>query len=127
MGEENVAATPAGVTLSSVQVAAIAMGIVACSSFVLAVYVWSRSLLNQRRERKLDNATTTTAAAAATVSVAEVEAFCQDMYRQHHAHDYGLSTIHDTSLLQQQSTYTRNTAYFTHNGLPLPPTYKSRN
>lgn len=125
MGEENVAATPAGVTLSSVQVAAIAMGIVACSSFVLAVYVWSRSLLNQRRERMLDNAaaTTTTAASAATVAVAEVEAFRQDMYRQHHTYDYGLSTIHDTS----QSTYTRNTAYFTHNGLPLPPTYKSRN
>ncbi|KAL7313305.1 hypothetical protein PS15m_007065 [Mucor circinelloides] len=121
MGEENVVATPAGVTLSSVQVAAIAMGIIACSSFVLAVYVWSRSLLNQRRERMLGNATTTTAAAA------EVEALRQDMYRQHHTHDYALSTIHDASLLQQQSTYTRNTAYFTHNGLPLPPTYKSRN
>ncbi|KAL9542860.1 hypothetical protein PS6_009584 [Mucor atramentarius] len=116
MGEENVVATPAGVTLSSVQVAAIAMGIIACSSFVLAV-----SLLNQRRERMLGNATTTTAAAA------EVEALRQDMYRQHHTHDYALSTIHDASLLQQQSTYTRNTAYFTHNGLPLPPTYKSRN
>ena len=126
MGEENVVATPTGVTLSSVQVAAIAMGIIACSSFVLAVYVWSRSLLNQRRERMLGNATTTTTAAA-TVAVVEVEALRQDMYRQHHTHDYALSTIHDTSLLQQQSTYTRNTAYFTHNGLPLPPTYKSRN
>ncbi|CAO3622133.1 unnamed protein product [Mucor fragilis] len=115
MSEKNVVVATAGPTLTSTQVALIAMGIVACSSFVLAVYIWSRSLLNQRRERALDDATpppTTTAAAE------------ERLYRQqHYAHDYARSTIHDTFPLQQPA-YTNNTAYFTHNGLPLPPTYK---
>ncbi|KAF1805524.1 hypothetical protein V8B55DRAFT_1490728 [Mucor lusitanicus] len=123
MSDKNVVVATAGPTLTSAQVALIAMGIVACSSFVLAVYIWSRSLLNQRRERMLDNATPTT-------RVADTE---ENMYRRHQqqqhvhlAHDYARSTIHDTSLLQQQPAYTTNTAYFTHNGLPLPPTFKSK-
>ncbi|GAN04522.1 hypothetical protein MAM1_0066d03983 [Mucor ambiguus] len=127
MNEENDVVATNGPTLTSVQVALIAMGIVACSSFVLAVYIWCRSLLIQRRERMLDDATTTTAAEVAAE---------ERIYRQQQvincAHDYGRSTIHDASLLQQhysqrQPAYTNNAAYFTHNGLPLPPMYKSKN
>lgn len=117
MNENNVVVAAAGPTLTSAQVALIAMGIVACFSFILAVYIWSRSLLNQRRERSMLDDTTTAAGVAAE----------EHRYRQqHYAHDYARSTIHDTSPLQQPA-YTNNTAYFTHNGLPLPPTYKSKN
>ncbi|KAK4518443.1 bleomycin hydrolase [Mucor velutinosus] len=127
MGEENVVVATAGPTLTSVQVALIAMGVVACSSFVLAVYIWGRSLVNQRRERMLDNATTTAAA-----EIAAEERVYRQQQQYHHVHDYARSTIHDTSLLQQhrlrqQPAYTNNTAYFVHNGLPLPPTYRSEN
>jgi len=121
MNENNVVVAAAGPTLTSAQVALIAMGIVACFSFILAVYIWSRSLLNQRRERSMLDDTITTTAAAVGVAAEE------GLYRQqHYAHDYARSTIHDTSPLQQPA-YTNNTAYFTHNGLPLPPTYKSKN
>ncbi|KAI8635930.1 hypothetical protein BD408DRAFT_426948 [Parasitella parasitica] len=42
-------------TLTSAQVATIAIGIVVCSSFLLAVYIWGSSLLQRRRDEELDN------------------------------------------------------------------------
>lgn len=130
MSEKNVVES---LTLTSVQVAGIAMGIVACSSFVLAVYIWGKFLWNKRRERLL----------LGNNPQEEVDETINRYRRQQpeqalsYSHDYALSTIHDTPQLdnlnssQQQKMYkTDNNAYFVHNGIPIPPKqaiYKPKN
>lgn len=122
MSEKNVVES---LTLTSVQVAGIAMGIVACSSFVLAVYIWGKFLWNKRRERLL----------LGNKPQEEVDETINRYRHQQpeqalsYSHDYALSTIHDTPQLdnlnssQQQKMYkTDNNAYFVHNGIPIPPT-----
>ena len=133
MSEKN---TMESLTLTSVQVAGIAMGIVACSSFVLAMYIWGKFLWNNRRERLLLGDSPQEEVDETTNRYRHQQPQYQQQQSLSYSEDYALSTIHDTPQLSnlnfsQQKMYKMNdSAYFDHNGLPIPPTqaiYKSKN